>query len=89
MKKTMTSIAFAFAMTLPIAALAAKVTNLDNVTHTLSITEGENQIELNIGPGETIDICPDGCFVTMPNGDREVLTGNETLQIEANRGRVF
>lgn len=84
-----TSILVALAVTIPVAAYAAKVTNLDNVTHTLTITEGENKIELNIGPGETIDICPSGCFVTMPNGDREVLTGQETLQIEASRGRVF
>lgn len=70
-------------------ASAASVTNHDDVEHTLIVTEGGNQIELNIGPGETVEICPEGCFVTMPNGDREVLKSSETLSIEASRGRIF
>lgn len=73
----------------PAVASAATVTNLDDTTHVLAISEGGNQVELSIGPGETIEICPHGCFVTLPNGDREVLTGTETLQIEASRGKIF
>lgn len=77
------------AAAIPVTASAATVTNLDDTTHVLMVSEGGNQVELSIGPGETIEICPDGCFVTLPNGDREVLTGSETLQIEASRGKIF
>lgn len=73
----------------PAAAAAATVTNLDDTAHTLVVSEGDSRTELSIGPGETIQICAAGCFVTMPNGDREVLTGTETLEIEASRGRIF
>lgn len=73
----------------PVIASAATVTNLDDETHTLVVTEGGEQVELAVGAGETIEICPEGCFVVMPNGDREVLTGSETLQIEASRGTIF
>lgn len=79
----------ALTMATPVAAFAATVTNLDDTDHVLTISEGGNQVELNIGAGETIEICPSGCFVTLPNGDREVLTGTETLQIEASRGKIF
>lgn len=74
---------------MPAVAAAATVTNRDDTTHVLTVSEGGNQVELSIGPGESIEICPDGCFVTLPNGDREVLTGTETLEIEASRGRIF
>jgi hypothetical protein len=63
-------------------ALAATVTNLDAVEHVLVVTEGGT-------PGQTIEFCLEGCFVQMPNGDREALTGTETLEIEASRGHVF
>ena len=68
---------------------AATVTNLDDSAHVLIVTEGGEQVEVSVGPGESIQICPTGCFVTMPNGDREVLTGPERLEIEASRGRIF
>lgn len=88
MNRTATATA-AFCLAMTAAATAATVTNADDVAHTIVVSEGGSQTELSIGPGETIDICPQGCFVTMPNGDREVLTGSETLQIEASRGKIF
>lgn len=71
------------------SAIAATVTNGDDTDYTLIVTEGGEQMQLLIGPGETIEICPNGCFVVMPNGDREVLTGSERLEINAGRGRIF
>lgn len=70
-------------------ALAATVTNRDDTAHVIVISEGGTQTDMTIAPGETVSICPAGCFVTMPNGDREVLTGTETLEIEASRGKIF
>lgn len=86
MKTFFHALALTAAIAVPGGAVAATVTNADDTAHILVVTEGGNQSEVTIGPGETIDICPSGCFVTMPNGDREVLTGSETLQIEASRG---
>ena len=75
----------AVALAMPMGAVAATVTNSDETEHTLVVSEGGSQSEVTIGPGETVEICPQGCFVTMPNGDREVLEGGETLHIEASR----
>lgn len=74
---------------MPAAAAAATLVNRDDAAHTLIVTEGGQQVELPIGPGESIEFCPAGCFVTLPNGDREVLTGSERLEIEEGRGRIF
>ncbi|MCV0377621.1 hypothetical protein [Nitratireductor sp.] len=70
------------------AAFAASAVNLDSEAHTLVVTEGGSQTELVVGAGETIEFCAAGCFVTMPNGDREVLSGSETIEISGGKGRV-
>jgi hypothetical protein len=62
-------------------ALAASATNLDSEPRSLLVTEGGNQTELVVGAGETVEFCLTGCFVTMPNGDREALTGSEIIEI--------
>lgn len=89
MNKTLIAAALTAALATPAIASAASVTNSDDVEHILVVTEGGDQVELSIAPGETIEICPEGCFVTMPNGDREVLAGGEKLSIEASRGKIF
>jgi opacity protein-like surface antigen len=63
------------------AAAAASVTNRDGETVTLRVTEGADQVDLPIGPGETVEFCAGGCFVTFSGGQREVLTGAETIEI--------
>ncbi|MCR4267736.1 hypothetical protein [Nitratireductor sp. ZSWI3] len=69
-------------------AMAASAVNRDGEPRTLVVTEGGSQSELTVGPGETVEFCSGGCFVTMPNGDREVLTGTETIEISGGRGRI-
>jgi hypothetical protein len=69
-------------------AFAASATNLDNEPRSLIVTEGGNQTELVIGAGETVDFCPSGCFVQMPNGDREALTGSEIIEIANGVAKV-
>lgn len=68
--------------------LAATVVNRDNEVRTLIVTEGSNKSELAVGAGESTDFCPSGCFVTMPNGDREALTGGETIEIKGGQGHI-
>jgi hypothetical protein len=69
-------------------SLAASATNLDAEPYTLLVTEGGNQSELALGGGETVEFCPTGCFVTMPNGDREALTGSETIEISGGQAKI-
>ncbi|UUP16054.1 hypothetical protein [Nitratireductor thuwali] len=86
MKRTL--LAFAAVLASAAAALAASAVNRDGDPRTITVTEGGSQADITIGPGETIEFCPAGCFVTMPNGDREVLTGTETIEITGGRGRI-
>jgi hypothetical protein len=70
------------------AAEAASAVNLDSEPRTLIVTEGGNKSELALAGGETVDFCPSGCFVTMPNGDIEALSGGETVEISGGVGRI-
>ncbi|RWP58886.1 MAG: hypothetical protein EOR08_25620 [Mesorhizobium sp.] len=70
------------------SALAASATNKDAETRTLVVTEGGGKTELALAAGETAEFCPTGCFVTMPNGDLEALTGSETIEISGGVARI-
>ncbi|WP_127598951.1 hypothetical protein [Nitratireductor alexandrii] len=69
-------------------AFAASIVNRDSEPRTVIVTEGGTQSELVLAGGETVQFCPNGCFVTMPNGDREALTGTEAVEISGGRGRI-
>lgn len=68
--------------------MAASAINLDNETRTITVAEGGSRSEISLRAGESAEFCPDGCFVTMPNGDREALTGVETIEISGGVGHV-
>ncbi len=68
--------------------IAASAVNLDSEPRTLVVTEGGNKSELAVAAGETVEFCPSGCFVTMPNGDREALTGSETIEISGGVAKI-
>lgn len=69
-------------------SLAATVENTGTDPEMIIVTEDGKRTEISIAAGETVNFCSAGCFVTMPNGDREVLTGTETLEISGGRGRI-
>lgn len=69
-------------------ASAASAVNLDKEPRTIVVTEGGTRSEITIGAGESIQFCPSGCFVTMPNGDRAALTEADVLEISDGVGRV-
>jgi hypothetical protein len=79
MKKFSAALIAIIAMTS--TAGAASVINRDAEAQTLIVTEGADKAELTVGAGETLEFCAGGCFVTMPNGDRQALTGSETVEI--------
>jgi hypothetical protein len=69
-------------------ASAASAVNLDSEPRTLIVSEGGSKTELTLAAGETVEFCPSSCFVTMPNGDLEALTGVETIEISGGVGRI-
>jgi hypothetical protein len=69
-------------------AHAATIVNKDGQDYSLQITEGGEQSELGIQAGQTISVCASGCFITMPNGDRETLSGAETVEIVNGKANI-
>ncbi|UGY09141.1 hypothetical protein [Phyllobacterium pellucidum] len=67
------------------SAYAASVKNNDTNAQTLVVTEGSTKTQLQVGAGETVEFCSGGCFVTFPNGDREALTGGETVEMTGGK----
>ena len=78
MKKLIVTLAAVLAMSG--AANAASIINRDGGPVSVTVTEGADQVNLEIGSGETVEFCAGGCFITF-NGDRQVLTGAETVEI--------
>ena len=69
-------------------ASAATITNKDGEAVLLVVTEGGQKTEVGIEPGKSITVCGGGCFVTMPNGDRETLSGGETVEIIGGKATI-
>ncbi|GGB00976.1 hypothetical protein GCM10011491_31410 [Brucella endophytica] len=69
-------------------AFAASAVNKDSQPRTIVVTEGSSKSDLVLSPGETVDFCPSGCFVTFPNGDRQALTGSETIEITGGKAKI-
>jgi hypothetical protein len=70
------------------SAVAANAVNKDAETRTLIVTEAAGKTELPLAAGETVEFCQNGCFVTLPNGDIEALTGSETVEISGGVARI-
>jgi hypothetical protein len=81
-------VAFATLLAAGGSAMAASAVNRDSETRTLIVTEGGSKSELALAGGETVSFCPNGCFVTLPNGDLEALTGSETVEISGGVARI-
>lgn len=62
-------------------ALAADVTNSSKAEIIVLVTEDGTRSELTVAVGQKINFCEEGCFVTLPNGDRHALTGTEAIDI--------
>lgn len=62
-------------------AAAASITNSGSSSLTLIVVEDGNRMDLFLDAGSTEPLCPAGCFVTLPNGDRLGLQGGESVDI--------
>jgi hypothetical protein len=71
-----------------IPAGAASIANKDKQSYLLKITEGGQQSEIGVAPGQTVDVCASGCFLLMPNGDRETLGGSEKVEIVGGKAVI-
>lgn len=69
-------------------AYSATAVNNDSEPRTIIVTEGGDKTELSLAAGETVEFCSGGCFVTLPNGDREALTGAETIEISNGVAKI-
>ena len=69
----------------PTHARAATVTNLDADPFVLVVTEGENRAEFAVRTEQTLEYCLEGCFLMLPNGDRNALSGEEAYEISGGR----
>lgn len=67
---------------------AASAINKDSEPRTLVVTEGSGKTDLQINPGETVQFCPKGCFVKLPNGDLQALSGSEDIEISGGVARI-
>jgi hypothetical protein len=62
-------------------ASAATLVNKDGQAQVVVVTENGDQRQVAIEAGGSAEVCPSGCFITMPSGDRETLAGGETVEI--------
>ena len=65
-------------------AQAATLVNKGAEPVTIVVTEDGQKNEVTAGSAETVEFCLAGCFVTFPNGDRQALTGSETVEINGD-----
>jgi hypothetical protein len=79
----MTTGVFAVIVSLGAAGLAsaASVHNAGPSSVVLVVVEDGNRMEVPIDAGGSETICPAGCFLTLPNGDRIGLAGGESVEI--------
>jgi hypothetical protein len=63
------------------AVSAAEVTNKDSKPVVVVIVDGGNRMDVAIDAGATESVCPSGCFLTTPNGDRVGLSGADKVEI--------
>ena len=64
---------------------AATIKNTDQKTESLVVAEGSSRRDVSLKADQTVDICPKGCFVTFPNGDRFAIKATDTIEINGSR----
>jgi len=74
--------AAALALTMIVPADAITITNQDAADYELEIEDaaGETSSAM-IAAGESLEICEDGCTISLENGERESFAGDETVEL--------
>lgn len=59
------------------AALALSVTNRDASSHTVYVQQGENETELSVSSGQSVDAaCEEGCIIRLAGVEGEIAAQN-------------
>ena len=82
--KTKLAAAIAALMLVSAGAQAATLVNKGGDPVTIVVTEDGQKNEVTAAAAETVEFCLAGCFVTFPNGDRQALTGSESVEINGD-----
>lgn len=69
-------------------AAAATLTNSGADAIVVQITDENGRYDLSLDAGASEDVCPAGCFLTLPNGDRIGLGGQEKVNISGGAASV-
>jgi hypothetical protein len=69
-------------------AFAADIANGDAVEQTITIIEAGRFLARKLDPGEHVDVCPNGCIVSFPDGSQMALSGMETIVIRDGAGHL-
>lgn len=89
MHRTVTRLLVTALLTAPAGiAGAATVTNTDGDAVVLVIVEDGSRMDVALDPGASETVCPAGCFMTLPNGDRIGLVGGESVEIRGGAAVV-
>jgi hypothetical protein len=84
MKMTLAAMTIAATAMMAFGAQAATLVNKGADPVTVIVTEDGQKNEVTAAPAESVEFCLAGCFVTFPNGDRQALTGGETVEMSAD-----
>jgi len=72
----------ALALTMVVSANAITITNQDATDYELQIKEAAGGTSSTmIAAGESLEICEDGCTISLQNGERETFAGDETVEL--------
>ena len=63
------------------SAGAMSITNQDGEERRIVITENGVRSERDVGAGETVQLCEQGCFITFPDGTLTAYQGSEKIVI--------
>lgn len=64
---------------------SATIKNTDQKTQSLVVTEGAARRDVSLKADQIVDLCPKGCFITFPNGDRFAIKASDSIEINGNR----
>ena len=60
---------------------SATIKNTDTKVQNIIIAEGAERRNVALQAGQQLDICVQGCFITVASGDEYALTGSEIIEI--------
>lgn len=77
------------ALSIPaVPATAAMLVNDGADPVVVQVSEASGRMDVSLDPGASEEVCPSGCFLTLPSGDRIGLAGGETVEIRDGTAHI-